>query len=624
MPIHYPDKEFSDLDKTSFSRKSVVRMGQEKEIEMSIIENDDQMDNSQAENEPKIFLEIDDEQNTDDLAANETTVDLPVETDDSKEDDLDLMGSGDDNAPIVDDPAATEGTNDEVAGDEKTKESEALPAGDDSDVKDLPENIFQAEASKENEINDFVGLDDDEIDGMATQPTQSEITQNDPDKNEAEGNSEKGTDEKITKDDTANDKTSLKQIADQTTPVPATPKSETRSSLANKIFSVALVAIIISGFVLYQNPSLIGLTKARQPQTPVPGPVIETIAPVQQQVTTPSLPGKREQCIAKLEAALRLRIELLEKNDEIYELGLHYRNGIAELEEDIHQELKRMGLTTYEKAMKNKRIELNMRTIQRRRAYINGLVKPAIWLNSGSEALLYLVRKAQLDLELTNIAGGIDIKKHTRHINAAIQKYRPSPEKLAVDPQKSKVLALDKIWEQVRRKDRDRGNKEKNEQFALNPKDKLIINQICSGNFERITELTNISNSAAKCLSQMKGSDLFLSGLLTLSPEAAQLLFQWQGNWIGLNGVKSLSPAVAQYLFKWKGNWISLNSLNEFPPELAMYLLKWEGQQLELMGLKYNKNAANQKTLKYLALWETTGGKLFVNDEIRQKMESLM
>ena len=166
--------------------------------------------------------------------------------------------------------------------------------------------------------------------------------------------------------------------------------------------------------------------------------------------------------------------------------------------------------------------------------------------------------------------------------------------------------------------------KKKNEQFVLNPKDKLIINQVCSGNFERIAELTNISGSAAKCLSKMKGSNLPLNGLMTLSPETAQPLIKWQGNWICLNGVKNLSPAVAQYLFKWKGNWISLNSLNDFPPELTMYLLKWEGQQLELMGLKYNNTPANQKTLKYLALWETTGGKLFVTDEIRQKMASLM
>ena len=177
---------------------------------------------------------------------------------------------------------------------------------------------------------------------------------------------------------------------------------------------------------------------------------------------------------------------------------------------------------------------------------------------------------------------------------------------------------LEKIWQQVS------NEKAKKEQISLNPKDDVIINQICAGNFARIAELTSLSPAAARCLSRMKGSDLFLNGLTTLAPDVAKQLFQWPGNWIGLNGVQQLSPAAAQYLFKWKGNWISLNSLNEFPPELALYLLKWEGQQLELMGLDYTKNEANQKTLKYLALWETTGGKLFVTDKIRQEMESLM
>ncbi len=599
-------------------------MEQEKENEMSIIENNDQTDSSQAEIEMEISLENDDEQNIDDPAAPDTTLDLPGETDDPAEDDLDPKGSSEDNARIVDVPDDTEGTNGEAAGDEKMKEIQALSAGDDSAVNDQPENIPQAKASEENETNDFVGLDDDEIEDRPTEQNQPESTQNDPAKIKAESNSEKTADEIIEKSDTPMDKSPLKEIAKLTTIGHKTSKNAVRSSLFNKIFSVALVAIIIAGFVLYRNPSLIGLTRAQQPQTPVPGPVIETIAPVQQQVTTPSLPDKRDQCRAKLEEALRLRTQLLEKNDEIYELELHYRNGITELEEDIHQDVKRLGLTTYEKAIKNKRIELNMRTIQRRRAYINELVKPAYWLNSGSEELFYLVRKARLDLELTDIADGIDLNKHTRHVNAAIQKYRPSPDKLAVDPQKSEGQALKHIWEQLNRKDLAGGNKAKKEQFALNPKDKLIINQICSGNFERIAELSNISSSAVNCLFRMKGSDLFLNGLITLSPDAARQLFQWQGNWICLNGVKKLSPAAAQYLFKWKGNWISLNSLDEFPPELATYLLKWEGQQLELMGLKYNKNAGNQKTLKYLALWETTGGKLFVTDKIRQKMKNLM
>lgn len=584
---------------------------------MSITENDDQTGKSQAENEPEISLEYDEEQDPDDLAPSDAAEDLPEEADGPLADDLDPNESDDDDAPLVEDPTDTDGTDDEAA-------TEDLPGGDDAGVSDPPENDRQAELSQTSEANDFVGLDDDEIEDNTTEQNQSESPENEPNNIQAEGNSEKAAAETIKNSATPPDTRPLREITNKTPQTPEALKSLNRSSLVIKIFSLALVALILTGFVLYHNPSLIGLTKAPPPETPAPAAAVETVAPVVPPVTTPSPASKRDLCLAKIEEAVRLRNVLLQKNEEIYELDIHYRNGIAELEKKIYQEIKRLGLTSYEKAMKIKHIELDMRTIQRRRAYINGLLKPAYWLNSGSEELFYLIRKAQLDLQLTEIAGGIDLNKHTRHINAAIQKYRPSPDRLAVDPQQSKVQPLEKIWARVSRKEPARDHKNKNEQFALNPKDMLITNQICSGNFERIGELTNISSRAARCLSRMKGSDLFLNGLRTLSPEAAQQLFQWQGNWICLNGVKKLSPAVARYLFKWKGNWISLNSLNDFPPELAAYLLKWDGHQLELMGLEYNKNEAGQKTLKYLARWETSGGKLFVTDNIRQKIERLM
>ncbi len=497
-------------------------------------------------------------------------------------------------------------------------ETEQLFAGFDDQTEDS-----QAELSEGSNVNDFVGLDDDDDDDddeKEDQPAEAVNPKSEviPKKNPADNKPEQTTAEKSKNTVTQQAKSPKKEVAKKTAKGTAAQKTANRPSSVNKIISFALIVLIVTGFILYNNPSLVGLTKATQPGASPVSETVEPVTPGPQQVTVPSPPSKRDQCLAKLEEAVRLRNELLEKKEEIYELGLYYRNGIAELEEETYQEIKKNGLASYEAAMKNKRVELNMRTIQRRRAYIKELTKPAYWLNSGSEELLYLVRKAQLDLQLTEIAGGIDLNKHMRHISAAIQKYRPSPDKLAVDPLQSKVQPLEKIWQQVS------NEKAKKEQISLNPKDDVIINQICAGNFTRIAELTSLSPAAARCLSRMKGSDLFLNGLTTLAPDAAKQLFQWPGNWIGLNGVQQLSPAAAQYLFKWKGNWISLNSLNEFPPELALYLLKWEGQQLELMGLDYTKNEANQKTLKYLALWETTGGKLFVTDKIRQEMESLM
>jgi len=575
----------------------------EQEIPIQDTDNDDQTEDIRDGLEAEILLDKDDD----------------IKTDDPVEDDLTSdPRDGVEDVP-AEDPANTNETPPETAEDGDTADAQAQHGGNNSSPNDQPQEKLPDEPSEGGSSDDFVVLDDAEIEDKL------------PPKKKVE--SEKATDIDKLESESAN-KTigknkdrqlpQVKKSKNTAAPKPA-KGSETKTglgrlSLTSKIINVALIALIAAGFYLYYNPSLVGLTKAEQPVLPTPVEIIEPVTPVAQPVPTPSVPSKRDQCIAKLEEAARLRKELLKKKDEIYELDLYYRNGIAELEDEIYQEIQKAGISSYNEAVNNKRIELNMRTIQRRQAYIKELTKPAYWLKSGSEELYYLVRKGQLDLELTEIAGGIDLNKHMRHISAAIQKYRPSPDKLAVDPLQSKVQPLEKIWERVSQKKKTKDN----EQIALNPKNEIIETQICSGNLAHIAELTSISPAAAGCLSRTSGADLFLNGLTTLSPDAAKQLFKWQGNWICLNGVKNLSPAAAKFLFKWKGSWISLNSLDELPPELAMYLLKWEGQQLELMGLKYNKNEANQKTLKYLALWETTGGKLYVTDEIRKEMERLM
>jgi hypothetical protein len=64
--------------------------------------------------------------------------------------------------------------------------------------------------------------------------------------------------------------------------------------------------------------------------------------------------------------------------------------------------------------------------------------------------------------------------------------------------------------------------------------------------------------------------------------------------------------------------------LTEFPPELALYLMEWKGNQLELMGLNYHQKKPDHRALKFLALWETMGGKLFVSEGVRKQMARVM
>jgi hypothetical protein len=121
----------------------------------------------------------------------------------------------------------------------------------------------------------------------------------------------------------------------------------------------------------------------------------------------------------------------------------------------------------------------------------------------------------------------------------------------------------------------------------------------------------------------MQGSDLFLNGLTEISPGAARQLFQWKGSWICLNGVRALSPRVAHYLFQWGGDWISLNGLIEFPAEIGETLLQWGGHQLELMGLQYAEDFPARMAVEYLARWERAGGKLFVPESVRKKIDEM-
>ena len=518
-----------------------------------------------------------------------------------------------------------------VEPDSDTINEEKLPLEQDDEQnestgqKDEAENsLATAEEEDEEEFDldefdddDFLGLDDEEFDEKPleeTDPSSEKVTMD----STADGQSEKVSEKSDKAADDGEDSRNKKKASEKTAKKTKDAIALKKPSSTLVTIALTLLVLITAGGFIYANPSLVGLTResnSAPPEMAAPTPPVQT---TQKQVETPILHGKNEIYLTKLEDAGHLRDELLEKKEEIYRLKLHYQSGITDLEEQINREMQKEGITSYAQALKKKNIELNLRTIQRRRSYIDGLEKPTQWIKQGSEEILYLKRKAEFDLQLVDIAAGIDMDRHMRHIAAAIQQYQPCAEKLAVDRNDADLLPLEVIWGQLR-------NKKKNTGQALpSAADEKITKEICSGNFEHIQELTSISVETAKCLSKMNGSDLFLNGLTALSPAAAKYLFQWSGSWICINGVKELSPAAAQYLFKWKGSWISLNSLIEFPPELAAYLMEWEGNQLELMGLQYNKNNVDQKALKYLALWETTGGKLFISEDVRKEMKRVM
>ena len=412
--------------------------------------------------------------------------------------------------------------------------------------------------------------------------------------------------EKIDAEEKNNDSAQVKTIE---TP----PK---KSSALKVAISAILIIAAFSGFFIFDNGSKAKPTS----QKALNHPEKAEISPKRHQkakTNKPETPPIHSIYDVKLEEITALRDRLLLKQAEIMRLKKHYQDGVEELENEISDELRKKESTTFVQAMEDNAVVFGLQTIQRRQAYIQQLEGPARWIHQACEELLYIKRRTLMDLLVVEIAAGIDMEKHVRHIDAAVRKYQPTADKLALDMKTAELEPLEFIWNRILNKTQPYAS------ARARSKNQIISEQICTGNFDRLSELSEISAETAECITEVQASDLFLNRLAEISPAAARQLFQWKGSWVCLNGVRALSPRTAHYLFQWDGNYISLNGLTEFPAEIGETLLQWDGRQLELMGLEYVEDFPSRIALDYLARWEREGGKLFVPQSVRKKLDEM-
>ncbi|MCK5420423.1 MAG: hypothetical protein KAI93_17990, partial [Desulfobacterales bacterium] len=224
------------------------------------------------------------------------------------------------------------------------------------------------------------------------------------------------------KDDTADDNASKDQFEQQ--PDDAEEETEDLPGLEGEIkpkkkiprvkaaLMVIMVAAVFSGFFIFDNKSK---TKSKEVENAV-------ASKAGQKKTKPTIQPDDPNYIyyAKIDEISTLRETLLHKKEEILELKKHYQEGIEELENEILDELRRPDIVPFLQAIENKRIEFGLRTIQRRQAYIRQLDRPSGWVFQACEELLYIKRRALMDIQVVEVASGIDMNIHVRHMNTAL------------------------------------------------------------------------------------------------------------------------------------------------------------------------------------------------------------
>ena len=333
----------------------------------------------------------------------------------------------------------------------------------------------------------------------------------------------------------------------------------------------------------------------------------------------------------------KIRNNLLAKAQVLTELQDQYRSGVDRLEEEMIVKIRNGDIETLNQALHDKSAKFQLHTIQRRQAYIEQLERPIRWLKEGSENLLFLQRKQDMESVVLSVCRDITIDKILAESDNAIRRFTNGSieDHLEVDLKTARLLPVNQVWqrlistEKLSKTVRVKSKTQNDDLSRLQPKEnkqtgtnRLIWEEICAGKFERKHDLTALSSQAAECLSAWDEPDLFINQVANLTPDAAQELLKWKGKWLGLNGLIELSPETASYLFNWEGEWVSLNGLIYMNSESSAYLSKWTGHTLEMMGLSSELMARDSLALKHLSKWVGKGKHLYVPDDIRHLIMS--
>jgi uncharacterized protein YdhG (YjbR/CyaY superfamily) len=299
------------------------------------------------------------------------------------------------------------------------------------------------------------------------------------------------------------------------------------------------------------------------------------------------------------------RAQIQQKTIEIQELMQYYETGAIADIAAIEQPLATIDLPEFNTAMADKRFELGLKSIQRRKIYQAKLEVPLRRLAAISEELLYHERIIGLYQLLQESLVSLPMAELQHKVDAAVNSSQGYIGQLTIDDIEVAAPSLESLWQQIRA-----DFKTKQERSALlSPLNRAIGEEICRGDLTRLSRLTVLSDESARCLSQWTGKDLYLNGLNELSPEIARTLSHWPGESLSLNGLQSLSVESARYLAQWRGKHLSLNGLTALSGEVTRHLSAWKGAQLEMIGLQT------------IGPWQNYSTRLYLSEKLRKQLE---
>ena len=148
---------------------------------------------------------------------------------------------------------------------------------------------------------------------------------------------------------------------------------------------------------------------------------------------------------------------LLNKIALVEEKRVQLEQKMTQLEKEIKEEAQRLQIETYLKAIRNHRIEFNLRLINLLFGYITGLTERISYFENGYQTLDFFRQQAQDDLLLIKTLNDMEIEKLVAAINVVLDEFIPELGRPIFDTREVPSKDTEKIWNEIMKRPTAKG-----------------------------------------------------------------------------------------------------------------------------------------------------------------------
>ena len=154
---------------------------------------------------------------------------------------------------------------------------------------------------------------------------------------------------------------------------------------------------------------------------------------------------------SKMAEISSLRQKVMERKTQASKLCEQLKKRIKELEKEIKGQRRGTTINSFQEAIRNPRINYNIKLIQKILSYISKLKEKIQFFNIASEELAFLYQMAEDDLRILETLNDMKIEKVIDQIDKTSSKYQSEARRLVIDSDGIVLNPPKKIWERIMR-----------------------------------------------------------------------------------------------------------------------------------------------------------------------------